>query len=217
MDESLIDAIFTPLISDNSPGCVIGVVKDGKLDFSKGYGLANLEYNIPITPQSVFRIASISKQFTAACVAILHLRGEINLEDKLSKYFPELDYHEDITIQHIIYHTSGIMDYFIILYVANYTFQSVETLNEDEIAEYLSKVRGVNFNPGSKFSYSNSGYFLLSQLVKRVTGKTLRQFAQKELFGPLGMNHTHYHNNFHEIVPLRASGYSPTENGFEIK
>ncbi|MCY3412757.1 MAG: beta-lactamase family protein [Candidatus Heimdallarchaeota archaeon] len=214
--EKEIDELFKEYSQGITPGAVIGVIKNGEMVFSKAYGYANLEYDIKLTPDSVFRLASVSKQFTAACILILEQEGKLSLDDPLSDYFPQLEYDSEIRIRHLIHHTSGIKDYLEALTVANYTEKDIDIIEEGELLKFLTKIKGVNFKPGTEFAYSNTGYFLLGQLVKILTGKSLRQFADETIFKPLGMTNTHYHDDYTEIVRNRASGYSKTEDGFSI-
>lgn len=207
-----IDAIFSRWDNKTSPGGAIGVIKDGKLIFSKGYGMANLDYNIPNEPNTVFKIASTSKQFTAASIIILAQQGKLSLQDKLSAYFPKFPpYAENITIQHLLNHTSGIRDYIILARLSGlsandyYTNKTVEKL--------LTNQQELNFKPGEEFVYSNSGYWLLGQIVKKVSGETLAVFAKKNIFDPLKMKNSRFHDNLVEVVKNRAIGYRSNRKG----
>ena len=210
--QASIDAIFSKWDSPDSPGGTVGIIKEGKLIFAKGYGSANLDYNIPNESQTVYRIGSTSKQFTAACIVLLSQQGKLSLEDKLIKFFPDFPaYANDITIQHLLNHTSGIRDYLILARLSglgsddHYTDQTVE--------KWLTNQEELNFNPGDEYVYSNSGYWILAQIVKNVSGVTMAEYAKKNIFIPLGMNHTHFHNNHKQIVKNRASGYRPNRKG----
>jgi CubicO group peptidase (beta-lactamase class C family) len=193
------------------PGCAVAVIKDGKIIYEHGYGLANLEYNIPITPATVFYIASTSKQFTAASIALLAQRRKLALDEPIRKYLPELPaVYDRVTIGHLIYHTSGIRDFQTLLDVQGRT-DDVNT--EQDIIELLARQKALNFKPGEQFEYSNSGYFLLAVIVKRVSGKSLREFAAENIFKPLGMSNTHFHDDRTMIVKNRATGYVPRKGG----
>ncbi len=210
-----VDSIFREWDRPDSPGCALGIIKDGKLIYAKGYGMANLDYNIPITPKTVFRIASTSKQFTAMCIALLEEQGKLSLEDDVRKYIPELpDYGTPIKIKHLIYHTSGIRDYLTLQFLAGKTDDDFYT--PAEALELLSRQKALNFKPGDEFLYSNSGYFLLGLIVERVSGKSLAQFAKENIFDPLGMKSTHFHDDHTMIVKNRATGYCPAKKGFRI-
>jgi len=210
-----VDKLFAQWDSTVSPGAALAIIKDGKIIYERGYGMANLEHNIPITPTSVFRIGSTSKQITASCIAILALQGKISLDDDIRKYVPELPkYERPITIRHLVRHTSGIRDYLTLASVAAMTEDHFYT-PEDTI-ELLARQKRLNFLPGDEHLYSNSGYFLTGVIVHRVSGKTLNDFAQEHIFEPLGMKNTHYHDDHTMVVKNRAAGYSPIKKGFRI-
>jgi CubicO group peptidase (beta-lactamase class C family) len=201
-----IDSLFSQWDKTTSPGCAIGVVSDDSLIFSKGYGMANLEYGIPITPQTIFHIASVSKQFTAYSILLLERQGKLSLEDDIHKYldwFPDLK--EKITIRNLLNHTSGIRDQWELLAIAGTRLDDVIT--QDQIIKILAKQQALNFRPGTDWSYSNSGFTLLAEIVRSVSGQTLRQFADSAIFKPLGMTHTHFHDDYTEIVPNRSYSY----------
>jgi len=210
-----VDKLFANWDSTVSPGAALAIIKDGKIIFKRGYGMANLEHNVPITVTSVFRIGSTSKQFTASCVAILALQGKISLDDDIRKYIPELpEYEKPITIRHLIHHTSGIRDYLTLGSIAALTDNHFFT-PEDSI-ELLARQKRLNFLPGEEHLYSNSGYFLMGVIVERASGKSLPDFAQEHIFKPLGMKNTQFYNDHTRVVKNRAAGYSPTKEGFRI-
>ncbi len=210
-----VDKLFAEWDSTVSPGAALAIIQDGKIVYERGYGMANLEHNVPITPTSVFRIGSTSKQFTASCIAILALQGKLSLDDDIRKYIPELPkYEKPITVRHLIHHTSGIRDYLTIGSIAALTDNHFFT-PEDTI-ELLGRQRGLNFLPGEEHLYSNSGYFLMGVIVERVSGKSLHDFAQEHIFGPLGMKNTQFYDDHTRVVKNRAAGYSPTKEGFRI-
>jgi CubicO group peptidase (beta-lactamase class C family) len=207
-----VDKLFASWDKPDTPGCALGIIQDGRLIYARGYGMANLEYNIPITPKSIFRIGSTSKQFTAMCMALLEEEGKLSLDDSLRKFLPQMpEYAEEITIRHLIHHTSGIRDYL--------TLASIAGLREDdyftdaEAVDLLARQKELNFTPGDQYLYSNSGYFLLSQIIKKAAGKSLREYADANIFQPLGMVNTHFHDDHTEIVKNRASGYAPKKGG----
>jgi CubicO group peptidase (beta-lactamase class C family) len=172
--------------------------------------MANLEYNIPITPQTVFRIGSLSKQFTSMCVALLAEQGKLSLDDDIRKFFPEMpEYETPITVGHLVHHTSGMRDYI--------TLQGVlvrrEYYDSGDALAMLLRQKGLNFTPGERYAYSNSGYFFLGALVERASGMKMSEFARKHIFEPLGMADTHFHDDLNVVVKNRASGYRPTEDG----
>jgi len=174
--------------------------------------MANLEYGIPLTSQSVFRIGSTSKQFTAMCIVLLEEEGKISLDDNLKKYFQEMpDYAESITIRQLLHHTSGVRDYLTLMSLAGARGDDFYT--DPEVIDMIARQKELNFVPGDEFLYSNSGYFLLAEIIKRVTGDSMRAYAEDKIFKPLGMTHTHFHDDFTQIVKSRASGYGRKKGG----
>lgn len=214
--EAAIDAVFREWDRDDSPGCAVGALERGQFVFRKGYGIADLDDGIRIGPDSVFRMASVSKQFTAAAVLVAEDLGLLNLEDPLRLHFPDLpDWAGRTRIRHLIHHTSGIRDYLVVMDLrgrgddAHYT--------DREVLEALRQLERLNFEPGTEYLYSNAGYWLLARLVLRASGQTLRDFSEEHLFEPLGMHDSHFHDHHREIVPRRAHGYRPREGGgFEL-
>ena len=206
-----LDAVFVDYEGEHTPGMAVAIVLRGKVIHANGFGMANLEQGTENTPETIFRIGSTSKQFTALCIAMLHLRGELDLDADIREYLPEMpDFGEVVTVRNLVHHTSGIPDY-PNLHVA----EGVPLTNHvtaEETYERLTQLTELEFPPGSQHSYSNSGYFLMGQIVHRVSGQTLREFAHENIFAPLGMDSTHYHDRHDEIVPGRADGYSPDED-----
>ena len=210
-----VDAIFADYDTTSSPGCSLGVVRDGELIYTRGYGMANLEYGIALSPRSVFRTASVGKQFTAMAIAILDQQGKLSLDDSLSKYFPEFpSWAGGVTIRHLVHHTSGIRDYLTLAWLAGKG--DAEYYTDDYALDLLARQRHLNFAPGDEHLYSNSGYLLLAHLVKRVTGTSLREWADENIFGVLGMKNSHFHDEHTHIVPYRADGYAPAKEGYSI-
>jgi len=217
--EKMIDHIFAEWNTSNTPGCALGIMKDGQLIYAKGYGMANLEYDIPNSPSSVFRIASTSKQFTAACITLLVEQGKLSLDKTLKEIYQDFpDYSKKITIQHLLNHTSGLRDYLQISFLKG--LGDNDFYQDKDIMKWLVNQSNLNFEPGNEFLYSNSGYWLLGQIVQETTGMNMADFAKKELFKPLGMSNTHFHNDHTKIVKNRASGYLPNskddKDGFQI-
>ena len=206
-----VDEVFADLTKPGSPGCALGVYRDGKIIYAKGYGLANLEENVPITPASVFDIGSTSKQFTAASILLLEKQGKLSVNNDVRKYIPELpDYGQKITILQLLNHTSGLRDYLTLMELAGINTDSVTT-DEDALA-LITRQKALNFAPGSDWLYSNTGFFLLSAIVKRASGKTLREFAAENIFLPLSMSHTQYRDDHTSVVANRAMAYEPKEH-----
>ena len=211
-----VDALFTAYDHPDAPGCALGVIEDGEFIYRQGYGMANLEYDIPITSSSVFRIASTSKQFTAMAIALLAESGEISLQDPLSRFFPEFaDWADDVTVTHLLEHSSGVRDYLTLAWLVGLT-EYTDHYTLEWVLELLARQRETNFEPGSDFLYSNSGYMLLAQIVERVTGQTLREYSEENIFGPLGMTHSRFQDNHAHIIKNRADGYEPSDTGFDI-
>jgi CubicO group peptidase (beta-lactamase class C family) len=211
-----IDSIFTEWNRGDAPGCALGIIKDNELIYAKGYGLANMEYDIPNAASTVFRIGSTSKQFTAACIVLLAEKNKLSLDDNLKSLFPDFpEYAEKITIRHLLNHTSGIRDYLQLSYLKG--LDDDNFYMDNDVMTWLINQSDLNFAPGEEFLYSNSGYWLLGQIVKKVAGMNMAEFAKKELFEPLEMNNTHFHNDHTQIVKNRASGYVPDGNdGYKI-
>lgn len=210
-----VDKLFDLWDTTISPGASLAIIHNGEIIYKRGYGMANLEQNIPITPETVFRIGSTSKQFTAACIGILVSQSKISLDDDIRKYIPELpQYEKPITVRHLIHHTSGLRDYLELEYLAGKLEDDFFT-PEDTVA-LLSRQKGLNFVPGDEYLYSNSGYFLLGVIVSRVSGKSLNEFAQEHIFKLLGMKNTHFHDDYTMIVKGRADGHTQTKYGFKI-
>jgi CubicO group peptidase (beta-lactamase class C family) len=207
-----VDAVFADVSKPGSPGCALAVARDGKLIYTKGYGLANLEQDLPITPDSVFDIGSTSKQFSAASILLLEKQGKLSVNDDVRKYIPELpDYGKKITILHLLNHTSGLRDYLVLFELAGVNTDSVTT--DDEALALVTHQKSLNFDPGSDWLYSNTGFFLLSIIVKRVGGESLSDFAAQNIFQPLGMRHTQYRDSHTLLIPNRALAYDPIEKG----
>jgi CubicO group peptidase (beta-lactamase class C family) len=207
-----IDSLFAEWNKPNVPGCALGIMKDGELLYSKGYGMANLDYNIPNSDSSAYWICSTSKQFTAACIVLLAEQGKLSFDDNLKQYFPDFpDYAKEITIRQLLNHTSGIRDYYDLRILKGLSDEYLYT--DADLKKLLINQTNLNFAPGEKFLYGNSGYWLLGQIVNMVSGTNLADFARKEIFEPLGMNNTHFHNDHTQIVKNRAVGYVPNGEG----
>lgn len=211
-----VDNLFAKWDNKDSPGCALGIIKDGEFIYRQGYGMANLEYNLPITSQSIFRIGSTSKQFTAMCITLLEEEGKLSLDDDIRLHLPEMpDYGTPVTIRHLIHHISGVRDYLTLAELAGE--REDDYVVDGEVMALIARQKELNFPPGTEFLYSNSGYFLLSEIVRCITGKSMRDYAEEKIFKPLGMVHTHFHNDHREIVKNRASGYMPAgKSGFRI-
>ncbi len=200
-----VDKLFVRWDRNDSPGCALAVVKYGKIVYKKGYGMANLELGVPIGPESVFYIGSVSKQFVAFCIALLAEQGMLSLDDDIRKHLPEMpDHGSPITIRHLIHHTGGLRDYLELEDIAGIPFG---TYHEQRALHLIFRQKELNFSPGVENSYSNSGYFLLGVIVKRVSGKSLREFTHENIFKPLNMKNSRFHDDYTELIRKRATGY----------
>jgi len=207
-----IDAVFKAYDRPHVPGCALGVFRDGTLAYGRGYGWADLERNVPITTTSLFDIGSTSKQFAAASIALLVAEHKLAYSDDIRKYIPEMpDYGAPITIDNLMHHTSGLRDYTGLLILAGHTLEEATT--DSQALASIVRQQHLNFPTGSKYEYSNTGYFLLSIIVGRVTGRPLAEFARTRIFIPLGMTSTRYRNHAAMLIPNRALGYAPDDSG----
>lgn len=212
--EKRIDSLFSKYNSKTS-GVAVSIVKDGEVILKKGYGMANLEYDIPITPKTVFNVGSVSKQFTTFSIYLLEKQGKISLDDDIRKYLPELPiYEKTITIRHLCSHTSGLKDQWSLLTLAGWRMDDVIT--SEQVMKIIGKQKELNFAPGSQFKYSNTGFTLLTEIVKRVSGKSFSAFAKENIFNPLGMENTLVYDDNERIVRNRAYSYG-NENGLYSK
>lgn len=201
-----IDAIFSRFQETDSPGCAVAVVRNGRSLLVRGYGMANLEQASPITPSTVFDVGSMAKQFTAMCIVLLVEQGKLSLSDEVRKYVPELPvFQRPITIAHLVYHTSGLREQHDLLRMAGWRWEDLVT--EADILDLVSRQRELNFLPGEDYLYSNTNYVLLSIIVKRVSGRSLPEFADKEIFRPLAMASTRFLEDHSTVVKRRAAGH----------
>jgi CubicO group peptidase (beta-lactamase class C family) len=204
-----VDEIFAVFEKPGSPGCALGIVRDGDFIYRRGYGLASLELSVPLTPESVVYMGSVSKQFTAASVVLAAEQGYLKLDDDVRKYIPELrSYDHTVTLRHMLHHTSGLRDIFDISGRNIEDFHSVA----DQI-DLEAHQTALNFAPGDEYFYANVNFFLLAEVVHRATGKPLSRFAEENIFKPLGMTHTRFYDDRTLVVPGRVPGYDPGPNG----
>lgn len=195
----------------DGPGCAVAVYRDGETLFAGGFGAAHLEHGVPISTSTVFHIASIAKMFTAYAVALLARDGELTLDAALRDYLPELDLSVTCSVRQVIHHTSGLRDQWDLLRLAGWRHADLKT-NRD-ILTLAARQRELNFEPGTRFQYINTGYTLLGIAVERITGRSLREFAASRIFGPLEMHDTQYHDDATRIVPRRAQAYGRGADG----
>jgi CubicO group peptidase (beta-lactamase class C family) len=207
-----VDAIFAPWNRSDSPGCVCAALKDGRALYQKAFGMADLERNVPLTTKSLFNVGSLTKQFTAASIALLVIDGKVSLPSDIRTVLPELqNYGATVTIDHLLHHTSGIRDDRELLPLAGWGGGQID----NRIAmQMLARQRALNFIPGTEWQYSNSNYVLLAEIIKRASGIEYPEYAQKRIFGPLGMKVTRFGASGFEIVPNRVISYAANGDGF---
>jgi CubicO group peptidase (beta-lactamase class C family) len=210
VDTARVDAVFARF-AGHSPGCALNVIADGRSVYEKGYGYASLELDVPITPRTVFDIGSVSKQFTAMSILLLARDGKLSLDDDIRRYVPELPDLGHVTIRQLMHHTSGWRDYTDLMALGGWDERD-HTTDQDGI-DVLRRQRALNFPPGTNWRYSNTGFFLMSLVVKRVSGASLREFAAERIFAPLGMSDTRFLDDTRQIVPRRATAYAPADSG----
>jgi CubicO group peptidase (beta-lactamase class C family) len=181
-----IDAVMKPWANEDTPGCAVAVIQDREVIYAKGYGMADLEHGVPITPETVFEIASTSKQFTVAAVLLAASEGKLQLDDDVRVHVPALPKlgETPTTIRHLIHHTGGLRDFGLLLMLAGHRVEGVTTV--EETIDMLARQRGRDFEPGTKMEYSNTGYFLLAQAVEHATGQSLDGYLRAKVFKPLG-------------------------------
>lgn len=203
-----IDRVFAPWSQPTSPGCSVGVFSGGRTVHARGYGMADLERRVPLRADSVFDIASTSKQFFAFAILLLEHDGKLGLDDDVRQHLPEIPaYGAKITVRHLLHHTSGIRDYLALMSLAGMPF--AHDYPEAQILALIARQKDLNFAPGDQHLYSNSGYFLLAEIVRRVSHQTPGEFLTERIFTPLGMRATRLYDDYKQIVPNRALGYLP--------
>jgi len=211
-----LDRVFSDWSSKDGPGCSAAASQDGRTVYEAGYGSANLEADVPITPASIFHAASVSKQFTAMAVMLLAHEGKLSLDADVHTYLPELpDYGQRITLRHLLTHTSGLRDQWDLLALARGRFEE-DRITEADVLDIVTRQKALNFVPGTEYLYSNTGYTLAAVIVHRVSGKPLRQFADERIFKPLGMTRTHFHDDYTMLVKGRTSAYEKEKDGWHV-
>jgi CubicO group peptidase (beta-lactamase class C family) len=202
-----IDQLFAAYDTPDAPGCAVAILHEGKVIHQRGYGRAHLEWEAPITPLTVFPVASVSKQFTALALALLAEQGKVSLDDEVRKYLPELpDYGDPITLRHLLQHTSGLRD---VWYLGGYAgWRPDDLVTDQDILDLSVRQKRCIFRPGDRYAYNGTGYTLAGLVVQRVSGQSLRAFTDAQVFKTLGMKNTHFHDNHREVVKHRAAAYS---------
>jgi CubicO group peptidase (beta-lactamase class C family) len=210
-----VDRLFDAFVQPGEPGCSVAVMREGEVVHASAYGLADVAKQKRLSPGSVFNIASVSKQFTAFSILLLEAQGELSIDDRLVKYVPELSASAgDVTLRHLIHHTGGLRDYMDLLLLGGRTTE--EGATQHETVQLLARQKAANTAPGTEYAYSNSGYVLLATVVERVSGVSMKQFAQENIFGPLGMSGTTIIDRYPAGLPGLARGYTKEGEGFRI-
>lgn len=207
--EARLDSIFARQSEPGAPGCALGVAEGGRVVVEGAWGLADLEREIPITPETIFEAGSVSKQFTAAAVLLLARDGKLSLDDDVRRWMPELpDYGASVTLRHLLHHTSGLRDWGSMAGIAGWP-RDTRALSHAHVLAITSRVRELNFPPGSEYDYSNTNYNLLAMVAERASGQSFPEFTRKRIFEPLGMTSTSWRADATRLVPGRAPSYSP--------
>jgi CubicO group peptidase (beta-lactamase class C family) len=207
-----VDRVFTEYAKAGSPGCALGVIRDGSFIYRKGYGMGSVELGVPLSPESVFYMGSVSKQFTAAAVVLAQEQGYLSLDDDVRKYIPEIpNYGHTITLRQMLHHTSGFRDFLSLFVLAGRDVANVHS--QAEIIDMIARQKGLNNVPGEEWLYSNTNYYLLGVVIQRATKKSLNEFAMENIFKPLGMTHTRFYDDHTLVVPDRVAAYDPGKDG----
>ena len=205
-ERQAIDNLFTEWNRPNVPGGALGIIKDGNLIYAQGYGIADLEHDIQITPSTVFYIGSVSKQFVSFCILLLEEQGKLSLDDKIQKYLPDFpEYGDPLTIRHFIHHTSGVRDFLTLMALKGKDY--LDNTDVEEVYELIKKQEALNFSPGEQYLYSNSCYFMLALIIEKIAGQSLKEFAHEHIFKPLGMDNTLFYDDNRDLIKNRAFSY----------
>jgi CubicO group peptidase (beta-lactamase class C family) len=207
-----VDQLFAPWAKRDTPGCALAVIHDGKIVHKRGYGMADLEHGIPIEPDTVFNIASVSKQFTVFLIMLLAQAGLLSLDDDVRRHVPDLpDFGKSITIRHLIHHTSGLREDWSMLTLSGW--RSEDVITRDDVFALIRRQKTLNFDPGEDYTYCNTGYHLLAQIVQKVSGKELRVLSQEKIFEPLAMKQTVFQDHHRMVIKGKAVSYTPKAGG----
>jgi CubicO group peptidase (beta-lactamase class C family) len=211
-----VDRIFASWNTRQSPGCAVGVARNGLTILERAYGMANLEYDVPNSPATIFEAGSVSKQFTASAIVLLEQQGKLSLDDEVSKYIPELpDYETPITIRHMLNHTSGLRDWGTVALAMGWP-RGTRVHTHAHVLDIVSRQEALNYTPGTEYLYSNTGYNLAAIIVERVSGMPFAEFTRKNLFEPLGMMHTQWRDDYTRIVKGRSTAYSRRDGAWVL-
>jgi CubicO group peptidase (beta-lactamase class C family) len=214
IQQSRLDELFKEWNKPGSPGAALGIIGQGKFLYTKGYGMADLEHDIPITDATIFYIGSVSKQFVTMCILLLEEQGKLVLDDRVQKYLPDFpEYGAPLTIRHFIHHTSGVRDNLTLWGLAGNDY--LDHIDKEEMYQLIRRQKELNFNPGDRFLYSNSCYFMLGLIIEKVSGESLNDFAQKNIFKPLGMLNSFFLDDNTRIIRNRAFSYHQEKGSFK--
>ncbi len=205
-----IDEMFAPYVNGVQPGVAVAVIHNGKLVLERAYGYADIDARTPITADTAFDLASVSKQFAAMAIMLLVEDGKLSYDDPVGKYVPELQVYEGVTIRHLLLHTGGLPDYYDVIDT------SAGMPTNQDAAKLLGKMAKADFPPGERFEYSNAGYDMLGPVVEAASGMAFAKFVQERIFAPLGMDNSRVHDHNLPVIPNRARGYEPAEGGFVL-
>ncbi len=209
-----VGSIFAEWNKTDVPGGAVGIIKDGKMVYARGYGMADLEHDIVIDPSSVFYIGSVSKQFVTFCILLLEEQGKLDLDDKIQKFLPDFpEYEAPLTVRNFIHHTSGVRDYLTLMSLKGRSY--LDHIEDEEVYELIKQQEELNFKPGDRYLYSNSCYFMLAMIVEKVAGQSIKAFAQEHIFGPLGMYDTQFYDDITQMIKNRVFSYQKNEAGFD--
>jgi len=215
-DTAHIDRVFARFASDSTPGCAIAITRDGTMLFQKAYGMADLERNVPNRSTAIFEAGSVTKQFTAAAIVLLADRGKLWLDDDIRRWFPEVhNYGTPITVRHLLQHTSGLRDWGAIVELEGWP-RGTRTIDHRYVFAVIARQRGLNHPVGAAYSYTNTGYSLLTMLVERITGESHSAFTTREFFRPLGMTNTSWRDDYSRVVRNRAQAYQPDGSSWRL-
>ena len=210
-----IDSLFLDWNTPNHPGGTVGIMEKDKLVFSKAYGLASLEYLVPNSTETIFNIASVSKQFTAMGIVRLHLEGKLSVDDDIRTYLTDLpDFGETITLRHMLHHTSGLRSLHALLNLAGWREDDART--DEDLFRFMAKQKDLNFKPGEEYLYCNTGYIFMARIIEKVTKEDFPSWMKSEIFEPLGMTHSYVEDKYMRVVPQNATSYYGSgSRGFE--
>ena len=211
------DTVFARWNSTHSPGCAVGIAREGRVLLTRGYGMADLEGGAPITGETIMESGSVAKQFTATAVVLLALDGKLTLDDPVRKYIPEMpEYDRPILVRHLLTHTSGLREWSSLVAAAGWPRGS-RAHTQADLLDVVFRQKALNYPVGDTYSYTNSGYAIAMSLVERVSGKKFQDFSDERIFRPLGMTHTRWRDDFTRVVPGRAQAYSRADDGWHLE